>query len=265
MELTDTHCHIQFADYPLDVDEVIQNAVQAGVNRMLVVGCDLPNSAAAPEFAARYENVWASIGLHPHEAAQYADNRQALQRFRGLAAKPKVVAIGETGLDYYYEHSPRADQKKLFRYQLELALEHKLPLIFHVRDAAASAGDAGQAFDDFFAILDDYQGVQGVVHSFTSDRADLEKILSRGLYVGLNGIMTFTKRADQLAAAKAVPLGKLLLETDAPFLTPAPYRGKICEPKHVRTVAEFLADLRGEKLEDLAAVTTANARKLFSI
>src|SRR5690606_9318752 len=135
------------------------------------------------------------------------------------------------------------------------AAEHDLPLIFHVREA----------FKDFWSIFDDFRGLRGVVHSFTSDKRDLEQILSRGLYVGLNGIMTFTKRTEQLEAAKSVPLDKLVLETDAPFLTPTPFRGKICEPKHVRTVGEFLADLRGEKLEDLAAATTANARKLFKL
>lgn len=255
MEFVDTHCHIQFAEYPLDTDEVIRAAHAAAVTRMIAVGCTLPDSIAAPECAARYDTVWASIGLHPHEAARYIHDHHALQEFRGLATKPKVVAIGETGLDYFYDHSPRDDQKKLLRFQLELALEHDLPLIFHVREA----------FDDFWTILDDYKGVRGVVHSFASTRADLGKILSYGLYVGQNGIMTFTKRSDQLAAAKAVPLDKLLLETDAPFLTPVPYRGTICEPKHVRTVGEFLADLRGESLAELAAATTANARKLFKL
>ncbi len=255
MEFTDTHCHIQFADYPLEAEDVLANAAEMGVTRMIAVGCTLEDSAAAPEFAARYENVWAAIGLHPHEGAVYVHDHHALQQFRELATKPKVIAIGETGLDYYYEHSPKADQKKLLRFQLDLAAEHDLPLIFHVRDA----------FEDFWSIFDEYKGLRGVVHSFTSDTGDLEQILSRGLYVGLNGIMTFTKQTKQLDAAKAVPLDHLLLETDAPFLTPSPFRGKICEPKHVRTVGEFLADLRGEKLEDLAAATTANARKLFSI
>lgn len=255
VRLVDTHCHIQFASYPLEAEQVLENALEAGVTRMIAVGCTLPDSQAAPEFAARHDGVWASIGLHPHEGAVYAHDHHALQQFRELAAKPKVIAVGETGLDYYYEHSPKEDQKKLLRFQLELALEHDLPLIFHVRDA----------FADFWPIFDAYKGVRGVVHSFTSDKADLEQILSRGLYVGLNGIMTFTKRTEQLEAAKAVPANRLLLETDAPFLTPYPFRGKICEPKHVRTVAEFLADLRGEKLEDLAAATTSNALELFGI
>lgn len=255
IHLTDTHCHIQFADYPLDAAETISDASAAGVKTLIVVGCSLPDSKAAPALAAKHDGVWASIGLHPHEGSRYAGDKKALEEFRGLAVKPKVIAVGETGLDYYYQHSPKQDQEKLLRFQLELAMEHGLPLIFHVRDA----------FDDFFSIVDDYKGARGVVHSFSSDRADLDKILSRDLYVGLNGIMTFTKRSTQLEAAQAVPLEKLLLETDAPFLTPHPFRGKICEPKHVRVTAEFLADLRGESLEEIAKATTANARGLFGI
>lgn len=255
MEFFDTHCHIQFSDYPLGADDTVTAAKIDGVTGMIVVGCSLPDSQAAPKFAAKHDGIWASIGLHPHEGSIYAKDKKALAQFKELVNEPKVVAIGETGLDYYYDNSPKEDQKKLLRFQLDLAKKHNLPLIFHVRDA----------FDDFWPIFDEYKGLRGVVHSFSSDVHDLEQILARGLYVGLNGIMTFTKRPDQLEAAKAVPLDKLLLETDAPFLTPVPFRGKICEPKHVRTVGEFLADLRGEGLEDLARATTANAKKLFKL
>ncbi len=255
MQLVDTHCHIHFPDYQLDSEEVIANASQSGVEKLICVGCTLPDSAGAIEFAASHDNVWASIGLHPHEAKIYVNDGAALQRFRSLADKPRVVAIGETGLDYYYTHSPKDDQKKLLRYQLDIAVEYGLPLIFHVRDA----------FSDFWKIVDEYKGIRGVVHSFSASPSELEEVLARGLYVGLNGIMTFTKDPKQRAAAKAVPLERLLLETDAPFLTPTPYRGTICEPKHVRVTAEFLAGLRDEALEDLAAATTRNAHKLFGL
>jgi TatD DNase family protein len=255
LEFVDTHCHIQFADYPLDPEEVIKNALKDGVTRLLVVGCSLPDSEVAADFAAGHDGVWASIGLHPHESARYIHDHHSLQKFRDIVAKNKVVAIGETGLDYYYEHSSKEDQKKLLRFQLDLASEHNLPLIFHVREA----------FSDFWPILDSYKGLRGVIHSYSSDIADLEQILSRGLYIGLNGIMTFTKKPEQIEAAKTVPLDRLLLETDAPFLTPVPYRGKICEPKHVRTVGEFLADLRDESLHDLARATTNNAITLFGL
>lgn len=255
VDFVDTHCHIHFPDYQLDPETVIADAIESGVTRMLAVGCTLTDSKLGIEMATRYENIWASIGLHPHEGAIYVNDEKALQQFRQLATKQKVVAIGETGLDYHYMHSGKEDQQKLFRFQLDLAVEHNLPLIFHVREA----------FTDFWHILDEYQGLRGVVHSFSSDRANLDEILARGFYVGLNGIMTFTKDTEQLEAARAIPLNKLLLETDAPFLTPAPYRGTICQPKHVVVIAEFLAKLRNEELSALGEQTTRNARTLFGI
>lgn len=255
LQLTDTHCHIQFPDYELDPEEAITAATEEGVTRLLCVGCTLTDSELAVKMAARHDNVWASIGLHPHEGKEYVHDLDALNRFHALAGKAKVVAIGETGLDYYYNHSSKEDQKKLLRFQLDVAVEHDLPLIFHIRDA----------FDDFWPIFDQYKGLRGVVHSFSSYVADVEQILSRGLYVGLNGIMTFTKDQKQLEAAKTVPLNRLLLETDAPFLTPVPFRGTICQPKHVRVTAEFLAQLRNEALPDLAAQTTQNAQALFKL
>lgn len=255
MQFVDTHAHIHFPDYELDPDEVLAAAANDNVTKVLCVGCTLPDSKLGIEMAARHKNVWAAIGLHPHEGAEYISDDKALQEFRDLATKPKVVAIGETGLDYYYNNSPKEDQQKLLRFQLNLAQEFNLPLIFHVREA----------FSDFFAILDDFEGVQGVVHSFTGTMDEMNEILRRGLYIGLNGIMTFTKDSQQLEMAKAVPLSKLLIETDAPFLTPVPFRGTICQPKHVRVTAEFLASLRGETLADLANATTRNAEKLFGI
>lgn len=255
MEFVDTHCHIHFSDYQLEPIAVIEDAKQAGVTRVLCVGCTLQDSQAGVVFAEQNDNVWSSIGLHPHEAKEYVHDHHALQQFRDLATRPKVVAIGEIGLDYYYEHSSKQDQEKLLRYQLDIAVEHDLPVIFHVRDA----------FADFWPIFDQYKGIRGVIHSFSATTVELDQILSRGLYVGLNGIMTFTKNEQQLAAAQAVPLHKLLLETDAPFLTPKPFRGNICQPKHVRVTAEFLSELRGEPLDMLAANTTENARTLFNI
>ena len=255
IELFDTHCHIHFPDYQLDPEEAVVAARADGVTTLMCVGCTLEDSRLATEFAAAHDNVWASIGLHPHEASRYVDDHEALQQFRYLATRPKVVAVGEIGLDYYYNHSPADDQKKLLHFQLDLAVEHNLPLIFHVRDA----------FDDFWPIFDEYSGLTGVIHSFTAGQKVLDQALERGLYIGLNGIMTFTKDTDQLAAAKALPLNRLLLETDAPFLTPTPYRGTICQPKHVRTTAEFLANLRQEELADVASATTANARQLFNL
>jgi len=274
MEFVDTHCHIQsadLADLPFEAeksthdmwakadnlsgDVLVANAVALGVTKMICVGCTLEDSQLAVEFVKSRENCAASIGIHPHEAALYDGDNAKLDAFRELAKAEKVVAIGETGFDFYYNHSPKEDQEKILRFQLELALEHDLPLIFHVRDA----------FDDFWRVAKDYPGIRGVIHSFSADRKVLDGILEHGLHVGLNGIMTFTKFENQLEAARAVPIDKLLLETDAPFLTPTPYRGTINQPKNVRVVAEFLADLRGETLSDLAAATTRNARALFKL
>ncbi len=254
-ELVDTHCHIHFPDYQLDPDEALIQAAKDGVSRVICVGCTLEDSKGAVEYAAGRDGVWASIGLHPHEAGRYVHDHKALQCFHSLASKPKVVAIGECGLDYYYEHSAKDAQKKLLRFQLDIAVEHGLPVIFHVRDA----------FEDFWPIFDDYSGLKGVIHSFTATKKEVKDIVSRGLMVGLNGIMTFSKKHEQLEAAKAVPLSHLVLETDAPFLTPVPFRGKICEPKYVRVTAEFLSEIRGESLETLAAATTNNSRRLFQI
>lgn len=259
MQLTDTHCHIHSADYPLDPDEVIRNAAAAGVTHLICVGTDASDSNLAVEFVQNRQNTYAAIGIHPHEAKRHAGDTSTLKDFSDLATKPKMVAIGETGLDYYYGHSPKGDQQKLLRFQLGLAISHDLPLIFHVREA----------FDDFWPILDEFgsngRPIRGVIHSFTDSVAVLEQALKRELYIGLNGIMTFTKDKKQLEMAASVPLEKLLLETDAPYLTPAPYRGTICESKHVRVTAEFLSNLRGESLQQLATTTTRNAKKLFGL
>lgn len=255
MELVDTHCHIHFPDYGLDPDAALQSALRAGVGTIICVGTTLEDSRGATEFAVNRKNCWASIGLHPHESKRYAGKGRLLEEFKALAKHQKVVAIGECGLDYYHSHSPKADQRAIFEFQLALATEQQLPLIFHVREA----------FDDFLAITGQYRGLRGVVHSFSATTKELEQLLSRGFYIGLNGIMTFTKNENQLDAAKAVPRDKLVLETDAPFLTPVPFRGKLCQPKHVRVTAEFLAKLRGETLTDLARATTRNAQALFNL
>lgn len=271
MQLTDTHCHIHEAMYAKALgtetrkkfekagspspDDMIVSARADDVTRLVCVGTTLEDSEVAVDFVKERDNVWASIGLHPHEAKDYAGNEAALKRFAALAKKPKVVAVGECGLDYYYTHSLKPDQEAVLRFQIELALEHDLPMIFHVRDA----------FDDFWPIFDDYKGIRGIIHSFMATRKELDQILDRGLYVGLNGIMTFTTQKEQIEAAQSVPLAKMVLETDAPFLTPTPYRGTICEPKHIRVTAEFLANLRGESLEEIAQATTDNAQSVLGL
>lgn len=266
IEFVDTHCHIHFSDYELDAGEVIAAAQADGVTRMLCVGCTLSDSKLGVQMAAQHDGVWASIGLHPHEAKQYVGDDEALQEFHALASKPKVVAVGEIGLDYYYSHSDRDDQIALLRFQLTVAQEHDLPVIFHVRGSKESGGK--DVWEDFWSIYDEFDQtskIRGVIHSFSAGTEELTEILKRDLFVGLNGIMTFSKDPEQLAAAKQVPLNKIVVETDAPFLTPTPFRGTICQPKHVAITAAFLSELRGESLEDFAEVTTQNAKGLFNL
>lgn len=271
MEFVDTHCHIQESQVASDPGDAMQKkwmqagnpdpadlikrAKQADVRRLICVGCTTEDSERAVELAQKHKNTWASIGIHPHEAQKHLAQPALLTRFAQLASANKVVAIGECGLDYFYNNSPKAAQEKILRFQLELAQTYHLPMIFHVREA----------FDDFWPIFDEYDDIRGVIHSFTATQKELAEIVARGLYIGLNGIMTFTKDPAQIEAAKAVPIDRLLLETDAPFLTPMPNRGTICEPKHVRVTAEFLAGLRGESLVEIAKVTTRNAQMLFDL
>lgn len=270
MQFVDTHCHIQEAMYgsgatfvrdmwhkdtSLSVPKIIADATIVGVSQMIAVGNTLEDSQLAIELAAKQPSVWASVGIHPHEAKDYVNDASNLETLKQLAHKPKVIAVGECGLDYHYLHSPKTDQKKLLGWHIETALAANLPLIFHIREA----------FDDFWPIFDNYTGIRAVVHSFSASQKELDEILRRDLYIGLNGIVTFTKNEAQLAAAREVPLQKLLLETDAPFLTPTPYRGTINTPKHVRTVAEFLGQLMGESLEAVAEATTQNAIQLFGL
>ncbi len=257
--LFDTHAHIHFNDYGLDPDEVWAESMAAGLTGMLAVGCDVESSQNAIAFAEKYDNVWAVVGIHPHGASAIKDNSELFQQIRDISGHQKVVAIGEFGLDYFYENSPKADQMELLELHLELARQADKPVVLHIREA----------FDDFWPVFDRYNGggnrLEGVVHCFTGTQTNLRDALERNLYVALNGIMTFTKSEEQLAAAKVVPLDRLLLETDAPYLTPKPFRGKICKPEHVRHTAEFLAGLRGESLEQLASATTDNARSLFNL
>jgi TatD DNase family protein len=270
MELVDTHCHIQSAGLDrgergtrelwakapeLTADSMVKSAAAAGVTRLLCIGCDLEDSRLVVDFVQERRNCWASIGIHPHEAQHFAGKPDKLKAFADLIEQPKVVAVGECGFDFYYNHSPKEAQVDVLKFQIELAIKRDKPVVFHVREA----------FDDFWPVFDSYRGVRGVVHSFTDNTENLSKALERGLYVGINGIATFAKNPVQMEVYKAIPLARLLLETDAPFLTPSPYRGTINEPKRLSAVADFLAGLRGEDSKQLAAATTANARKLFGI
>ena len=248
--LVDTHCHIHDANYPLDIGDVLKRAHHAGVNQMVCVGTSEQSSQRALDFAKNHEHLYAAIGVHPHDTKEgYAAIGQL------LAAGEKPVAIGEIGLDYFYTHSPRELQIKALETQLDLARQYDLPVIFHVREA----------FDDFWPIFDNFPGLRGVLHSFTDTQLNVDQALARDLLIGVNGISTFTKDEAQRAMFAHLPLDRVLLETDAPFLTPVPYRGTVNEPAFVRNVAEFHAHIRNVDLDTVAAATSANARALFAL
>jgi len=249
MQLIDTHCHIHEPTYPLNREEVIKNAHSAGVTRLLCVGTNEESSAQAVAFAEAHEGVYATIGVHPH------DTKDGWEKIEALAGRQGVVGVGEIGLDYFYTHSPREMQIQALEAQIDLALRYNLPIVFHVREA----------FEDFWPIFDTFSGIRGELHSFTDSNKNLEEGLKRGLFIGVNGISTFTKDERQKAMFAAIPLERMLLETDAPFLTPMPFRGKVNEPAFVRNVADFHAKSRGLLIEEVADATTANANALFAL
>ena len=249
--LIDSHCHIHDATfYPENQEEVYQRAIENDV-QMILVGTSEVDSRAAVEFAATHESTWAVVGVHPHETKEgWGVIKQLLAKRPG-----KVVGIGEIGLDYHYSNSPREVQLKALEEQLQWAVDYNLPVSFHVREAYA----------DFWPIFDNFTGVRGVLHCFTDTAETLEKALARGLYIGVNGISTFTKDAAQQQMFATIPLEKMLLETDAPFLTPKPFRGKVNEPTYVREVAKYYAEVRGLTFDGISVATTANTKALFGL
>lgn len=269
--LFDTHCHIQVIGHDgtghtsklwqssrLTLEDVISGAHKSKVDELMAVGCDLQESEQALALAKNEKSIYASIGIHPHEADRYVNDQAKLNKFSALASNPDTKAIGECGLDYYYNHSIKKNQIKILEFQIELAIKYKLPLIFHVRDA----------YDDFWPIFNKYfkgNNTPAVLHSFTDNMANLSYAISKGLYIGVNGIATFTKDVDQLAMYKSIPLDNLVLETDAPYLAPVPHRGSVNEPKNVVEVAKFLSSLKKVDLSELSLATTTNARSLFKV
>jgi len=247
--LIDTHCHIHEADYPLNIAETLKHAYDQGVGRLICVGTSEESSRQAIAFAAEHDEAYAAVGVHPH------DTKDGYGVIESLVGSPKVVAVGEIGLDYFYTHSLREVQLQALERQIDLALKNNLPIIFHVRDA----------FDDFWSIFDNFTGIRGVLHSFTDNQVNLDAALARGLYIGVNGISTFTRDKTQQAVFASIPLNRLLFETDAPFLTPTPFRGRVNEPAFVKNIAEYHALMRGISLEEVATATTTNARAVFAL
>ena len=255
MKLIDSHCHLHDTEfYPDGREEVYTRAIEAGV-AMFCVGTDERSSREAVEFAASHDDTWAIVGVHPHETkGGWADIEQVLREVGTSEASP-VIGIGEIGLDYFYTHSSRERQIRALEAQLQLATDYDLPVSFHVREA----------FDDFWPVFENFHGVRGVLHSFTDTQTNLDRGFSYGLYVGVNGISTFTRDTAQRNLYATIPLDRMLVETDAPYLTTVPLRGKMNEPGYVRLVVDFWAQKRGISFDELAHATTQNARILFGV
>jgi TatD DNase family protein len=252
---TDSHCHLNYKGLVEEQEAVLERARAAGVGGMLNISTRQSEWDAVIGVAEREPDVWASVGIHPHEADSHPDVQTAT--LVEQARHPRVVGIGESGLDYYYDHSDRNRQRASFRAHIAAARETGLPIIVHTRDAE----------DDTYAILADEMGkgaFAGVIHCFTASQDFADKALDLGLFISISGIVTFKNAKDVQSSAVMIPSDRLLVETDSPFLAPVPHRGRPCEPAFVADTARFLADLRGEPVERLAEHTSDNFRKLFS-
>ncbi|MEJ2759273.1 MAG: TatD family hydrolase [Anaerolineales bacterium] len=262
MTYTDTHCHLDFDRFDDDRDAVIQRAVEKGLTRMLVPGVDLDSSRAAVTLADRNSHVYAAVGVHPNYGSIWSE--EVYDQLAELADHPKVVAIGEIGLDYYWDETPKPLQKKMLKRQLGLAAEKELPVIIHNREA----------HEDVFEILLDWQKVlaenqsplaekPGVLHSYSGNIIQAEKLFDAGFYLGITGPVTFKNAPELQVVASQAPETRLLIETDSPYLTPHPYRGKRNEPAYVYYVAEKIATLRGISPKAVGEFTSRNAKILF--
>ncbi|MCE9622413.1 MAG: TatD family hydrolase [Actinomycetia bacterium] len=243
----DSHCHL-YDTRGIDVAEVIAGARAAGVAKMITIGCDAATTQQAIDIAARYDGVYASAGLHPHEAVHGVDT------IRHFFDDPNVIAVGEAGLDYFYEHSPRAQQRIAFADQIHIAHERKLPLVVHARDA----------WDDTFDVLTTEGAPERTIfHCFTGGPEEARRCLDLGAYLSFSGIVTFKTAADLQAAAKMCPADRMLAETDSPYLAPIPHRGSTNRPEYVTVVVQALADLRGVPLDEVRQATVENACLAF--
>lgn len=252
--LFDTHAHYDSRAFHEDRDEVLQALPEAGVSLVLCPGSTVARSACCVELAARYPFVYAAVGVHPQESATLLPSYR--DHLRALLAQPKVVAVGEIGLDYYYDEGvPHPVQQAIFRAQMELAEEFQLPVIIHDRDAHA----------DSMRIVRDYPKVKGVFHCYAGALEQAFELVSLGYYISFTGTITFknARRAPEVIAA--LPLERLLIETDAPYMAPAPYRGKRCDSRYVYRMAETIAEIKGISFEEVARITKENGKRLFGI
>lgn len=259
--MIDTHCHLNFDAYDADRDTIVAGAAAADVTRIIIPAVDVASTQQAIELSQRYLGVFPTAGVHPNSTANFTE--ETLTQIAELAQQPAIIAIGEIGLDYYRDRSPKHKQMAAFEVQLELAARRELPVIIHNRDAS----------DDVMAVLE--QWVQtlpeslkvrpGVLHSFSAPQSIAERALEAGFYLGFTGPITFSKAEDLRKIARQVPLDRLLVETDGPFLTPEPYRGKRNKPEYIPYIVDRLAGLKSIATDDMAAITTGNALRLFRL
>ena len=251
MEFIDTHCHIYYDKYQDDIKDVINRANDNNVKKMICVGVDIPSSEKSIALSKQYESIFATVGYHPHEA-KLVDNNY-LDKMIELLKHPKSIAVGEIGLDYYYEHSDKKTQIKIFREQLELAKDLDMPAVIHNRESD----------HDLYENIKASKIDKGVIHCYSSDVNYANKLFDLGLLVSFTGIVTFSKTLQKVV--KQIPLDKIMVETDSPYLTPIPFRGKRNEPHMVSLVAEKIAEIKNIPLEEVAKITTATAKNLFGI
>jgi TatD DNase family protein len=255
MMLADSHCHLTDVKFDEDRDAMLTRAREAGVSRFIVIGAngDFIHNEKAVALAQEHDDVFAVVGVHPHDAKSITDETYA--RIRDLARQPNVVGLGETGLDFYYDNSPREEQRLHFRQFIRLARELQLPLSMHVRDAYPEAAQILQ---------EEGEGqIRGVMHCFTGSADEAQMLLDLGLHISFSGIITFKSAADLREAAHLVPLDRLLIETDCPLLAPIPYRGKRNEPAYVVQVAKVIADVKGMAPEAVGEIAWENTKELF--
>jgi TatD DNase family protein len=258
MALVDTHCHLDFNAFSSDRFDVLQRAQQAGLKRIVNPGIDIDNCQAILRLCESYSELFAAVGIHPSSSLTW--NQETLRGLRLLAQHPKVVAIGEIGLDFYRDRAPQELQLRVFREQLELAGELGLPVIVHTRQAESEAVDI---LSEWITQRVNGSSPPGVLHSYTGDEPTAQRAIAMGFFIGITGPVTFRNAIQLQDLVIALPLTSLLVETDAPFMTPHPHRGKRNEPAYVRLVAEKIAALKNQPLGRVSDITTANAERLF--
>jgi TatD DNase family protein len=252
--MIDSHCHIDFKEFAGKTDEIVGNALEAGVHTLINIGANLQTSINSVALSKKYDCIYATVGVHPHDAKIYNDEIEV--KLLELMVNKKVVAVGEIGLDFYRDLSPRNIQRKIFRRQLEIAVDRKLPVVIHTRDS----------FQETLKIVKEYQSrlTGGVFHCFPGTVKDAYTVVDMGFYISVGGVITFPK-AKMAEVAGEAPLESILLETDSPYLTPEPFRGKTNQPAYVRYVRDKVAELRGISKDEVEKITDRNCQKMYRL